>query len=70
MIEIKNLQKQFDGEVVIDNVSFTIKDGEKVVIIGPSGSGKSTFLRCMNLLATPDSGEILIDGVNLLDSKT
>ena len=58
MIEVKNLVKSFDGNVVLNGISETIEKGEKVVVIGPSGSGKSTFLRCLNLLETPDSGEI------------
>lgn len=51
-------------------VTETIKKGEKVVIIGPSGSGKSTFLRCLNLMETPTSGEIWFEGENITDKKT
>ena len=61
MITVKNLYKDFgkDGEIkVLKDVSEKIEKGEKVVIIGPSGSGKSTFLRCLNLLEKPTSGEI------------
>ena len=62
MITVKNLSKSFDGEtVVLDNISETIDAGEKVVIVGPSGSGKSTFLRCLNLLEYPTSGEIYFE---------
>ncbi len=62
MINVKNLKKSFKtagGELsVLKGIDQTIQKGEKVVIIGPSGSGKSTFLRCLNLLETPTSGEI------------
>ena len=58
MIGVKSVTKSFGGKCVLDNVSCEIKRGEKVVIIGPSGSGKSTLIRCMNLLATPDFGEV------------
>lgn len=69
MIETKNLKKQFGSHVVLNGISETIEKGEKVVIIGPSGSGKSTFLRCLNLLEEPTSGEIWFEGQNITDSK-
>ena len=69
MIETRDLKKNFGDLKVLTGITQTIKQGEKVVIIGPSGSGKSTYLRCLNLLETPDSGEIYIDGVNILDKK-
>lgn len=69
MIETRNLKKQFGSHVVLNNISETIEKGEKVVVIGPSGSGKSTFLRCLNLLETPDGGEIWFEGQNILDPK-
>lgn len=55
---------------MLDQISATVEKGEVVAIIGPSGSGKSTFLRCLNLLETPTSGEIYINGQNILDRKT
>ena len=61
MISVKNLVKSFDDNLVIDNVSEEFKEGECAVIIGPSGGGKSTFLRCLNLLEVPTSGQIFID---------
>ena len=71
MIEVKNLVKRFDdGFVVLNGISEKIEKGEKIVIIGPSGSGKSTFLRCLNLLESATSGEILFEGRNILDKKT
>ena len=62
MIETKDLKISFGELKVLKGITQTIKQGEKVVIIGPSGSGKSTFLRCLNLLETPDSGSILFEG--------
>ncbi len=61
MIRIKNLHKSFNDLEVLSGIDEQINDGEVVVVIGPSGSGKSTFLRCLNLLETPDSGEIYVD---------
>ena len=69
MIKVKNLKKSFGDEKVLCGIDQTIKQGEKVVIIGPSGSGKSTFLRCLNLMERPTSGEIYIDDEPLLDKK-
>lgn len=69
MIEVNNLCKAFGDHVVLNGVSETIQKGEKVVIIGPSGSGKSTFLRCLNLMETPTSGEIWFEGENITDKK-
>lgn len=59
MFQIKNLEKDFGKTKVLKNLSLEIKENEKVVIIGPSGSGKSTFLRCLNGLETPTSGQVL-----------
>ncbi len=72
LIETKNLCKHYlDGSVVaLDNVSTGIKSGEVVVIIGPSGSGKSTFLRSLNLLEMPTSGEVIFEGKEITDPKT
>lgn len=61
MIKVKNLHKKFGDLEVLRGIDEHIAQGEKVVVIGPSGSGKSTFLRCLNLLETPTSGEIYID---------
>ena len=65
MIRIHNLTKSFGDNQVLKGISTEIADGEVVVVIGPSGSGKSTFLRCLNLLETPTSGQILFDGVDI-----
>ena len=65
MIAVKNLTKKFGDHLVLDNITEHIEAGEKVAIIGPSGSGKSTFLRCMNLLEQPTSGQIFFDGTDI-----
>ena len=70
MIIVKNLYKNFGSLQVLKNVNARIKEQEVVVVIGPSGSGKSTFLRCLNLLETPTSGEIIINGISLTDKNT
>ncbi len=62
MIAVEHLSKSFEGQLVLDDISEHIREGEKVVVIGPSGSGKSTFLRCLNLLETPSAGTITFDG--------
>ncbi|MBQ8292320.1 MAG: amino acid ABC transporter ATP-binding protein [Bacilli bacterium] len=67
MIEVINLVKEFDNLNVLNGVDLTIKDGEKIAIIGPSGCGKSTFLRCLNCLEDPTSGQIIVDGVDIAD---
>ena len=69
MIQIKNLHKSFNENEVLKGIDDNIEKGEVVVIIGPSGSGKSTFLRCLNLLEVPTSGEIIFEGTNITDRK-
>ena len=69
MISVKNLVKSYGDHVVLDGVSEHIEKGEKVVVIGPSGSGKSTFLRCLNLLEEPTSGNIIFEGQDITDPK-
>ena len=69
MIDVKNLTKNFGDLQVLKGVSEHINKGERVVLIGPSGSGKSTFLRCLNLLETPTSGEIIFEGQSITDDK-
>ncbi len=70
MIIVKDLHKTFEDNHVLRGVNYHVKQGEKIVVIGPSGSGKSTFLRCLNLLEVPTSGEIWVDGINITDPKT
>ncbi len=69
MIKTINLCKNFGKVEVLKNISETINEGDKVVIIGPSGSGKSTFLRCLNCMEDPSSGSIIFDGEDLADMK-
>ncbi|WP_300277625.1 amino acid ABC transporter ATP-binding protein [Peptacetobacter sp.] len=70
MITIKNLYKSFGEHHVLKGIDLEVEKGEILVIIGPSGSGKSTLLRCMNLLETPTSGDIIFEGNNLVDKNT
>ena len=69
LIQVQNLQKSFDGNVVLDGISTEIHKGEVVAIIGPSGSGKSTFLRSLNLMEEPTGGKILFENVDITDPK-
>ena len=69
MIEIKNLKKSFGALKVLKGIDQTINDKEVLCVIGPSGGGKSTFLRCLNRLETPDSGDILLDGEKITDNN-
>ena len=70
MIEVKNLDKSYGKLHVLKGVSLNVQKGEKIAIIGPSGSGKSTFLRCLNLLETPDSGTINFEGTDITAKGT
>ena len=67
MIEAINLTKTYGDLVVLNNITETIHEGERIAIIGPSGSGKSTFLRCLNCMEDPTSGSIMFEGVDLTD---
>ena len=69
MIKVNDLHKSFDQVEVLKGIDEHIKKGEVVVVIGPSGSGKSTFLRCLNLLEVPTSGNIIFEGNNITDKK-
>ena len=67
MIKVHQLKKSFGDVHVLNGVETHVERGECICIIGPSGSGKSTFLRCLNLLETPDEGEILVNGEEILE---
>ena len=69
MIDVKDLHKSFGPVEVLKGINEHIDRGEKVVVIGPSGSGKSTYLRCLNLLEEPSSGQIVFNGTVITDPK-
>lgn len=68
-VELRNVSKSFDKEIGIADVSLTINDGDFVVLLGPTGAGKTTTLRCIAGLEKPEVGEILIDGLNVVDES-
>ena len=70
LIEVKDLHKSFKDHDVLKGIDITIKKGEVIAIIGPSGCGKSTFLRSMNLLETPTSGQITFEGNDITSEDT
>ncbi|MFD2645803.1 L-cystine ABC transporter ATP-binding protein TcyN [Pseudomonas japonica] len=69
MIRVQRLNKQFNGQSVLKDIDLAVEPGEVIAIIGPSGSGKTTFLRCLNLLETPDSGLIQVGDVEIDASR-
>ena len=69
-VDIRNLCKRFGDNEVLKGIDFHVDHREVVVVIGPSGSGKSTLLRCINLLETPDAGQVLVDGIDICDADT
>ena len=69
IIEIRGLKKHFDKLEVLNDIQFSVAPGEVICLIGASGSSKSTLLRCVNLLETPDAGEILVHGQNILQGR-
>ena len=68
VLEVKNLEKHFDKTKVLNDISFTLEQGQALSIIGSSGSGKTTLLRCLNFLETPDAGSIAVNGETLFDA--
>jgi polar amino acid transport system ATP-binding protein len=72
IIQIRHLRKSYyHGKLVaLDDVSLDVPQGQVAVVIGPSGSGKSTMLRCLNYLEVPDSGEVIVDGISLRETKS
>ena len=69
ILQVRHLSKSFGSHEVLKDIDFTVRTGDVTSIIGASGSGKSTLLRCINLLETPTSGEILFHGKNIVDQK-
>ena len=69
LLELKNIKKSFDQNVILKDLSLTVEKGEVIVILGPSGCGKSTLLRCINGLETIQGGEILLDGEVISNRK-
>ncbi len=70
LIEVKHLRKEYPNVTPLKDVNATVEEGEVISIIGPSGTGKSTFIRCLNRLETPTSGQILVDGTDMCDPAT
>ena len=68
VLEVKNLEKHFDRTKVLNDISFTLEQGQALSIIGSSGSGKTTLLRCLNFLETPNTGRIVVRGETLFDA--
>ncbi len=69
LIDIRNLNKSFGSNLVLKDINLSIEEKQVVTLIGSSGSGKSTLLRCINLLETPNGGEIVVDGQNIMTSN-
>ena len=69
VLEVENLAKQFGTTEVLNNISFSLEEGESLAIIGASGSGKTTLLRCLNFLERPDNGRIIVRHEVLFDSR-
>ena len=70
MLEVKNLVKKFDNNIVLNGISFKVNKGDVVAIIGPSGCGKTTLLRCLNMIEKPTSGDIYFENVKINDPHT
>lgn len=70
LLDVRGASKQYGGQIVLDNVSVRVSKGDVIAVIGPSGGGKSTFLRLLNGLETPSSGQIYFENVDLTDAKT
>lgn len=69
LIEIRNLNKSFGSNLVLKDINLTVEEKQVVALIGSSGSGKSTLLRCVNLLETPNGGDIIVDGQNIMTAN-
>ena len=69
MIELRNISKQYERNLVLKNINLKIASGELVCLVGPSGSGKTTLIKMLNRLLDASSGEILLDGKNILEQE-
>ena len=69
ILEVGNIEKHFGRTNVLEDVSFSMEEGNALAIIGSSGSGKTTLLRCLNFLERPDSGQIIVNGETLFDAS-
>ena len=65
MLEVSKLKKKFGKNIVLKEINFKIKKGDRLAIIGPSGCGKSTLLRCLNLLEVPDEGQVIFNNQDI-----
>ncbi len=70
LIKIKDLTKEFNHHVVLNHINATVNQGDVISLIGPSGVGKSTFIRCINMLGKPTSGQVILDGQDLTQSSS
>ena len=68
ILEVHNIEKHFGATHVLEDISFSLEQGQALAIIGSSGSGKTTLLRCLNFLETPDQGAIVVQGKTLFDA--
>ena len=68
ILDVQNIEKHFGATRVLEDISFSLEQGQALAIIGSSGSGKTTLLRCLNFLETPDKGRILVNGEKLFDA--
>ena len=68
ILEVQNIEKHFGATRVLEDISFSLEQGQALAIIGSSGSGKTTLLRCLNFLETPDQGKIIVNGETLFDA--
>ena len=68
ILEVQNIEKHFGATRVLEDISFSLEQGQALAIIGSSGSGKTTLLRCLNFLETPDQGRIVVQGKTLFDA--
>ncbi len=69
MITVENLRKRYDGNPILDGLSFTVKDGEIYGLLGPNGSGKSTTMKILSGILKPDEGNVIIEGVNASENQ-